>query len=229
MKEKKENDRGELMLEALIVYPITMFLLFFILALFSLLFQRWNIQTIANESAARMAQTYRLSTADESTGYVSKEDLVDIGAYRYVFNKDKMKTDIRNRVSQYASWRLTNTTYTKNVTEPVCKVDVIHDSLGRRHIEVVISGEYSVPFGAALSYFGFPGTTTYEVTAYADCVDLVDYIQTINYVDKTVKLDKSIFGLFDAILSLGNTVGTALLSSEDGGLDVPGSNVGGFR
>ena len=58
MKEK--YDKGEVMPEALIVYTITIFLLFFILAIFSVLFQRWNIQTIANESATRVAQTYNL-------------------------------------------------------------------------------------------------------------------------------------------------------------------------
>ena len=58
MKEK--YDKGEVMLESLIVYTITIFLLFFILAIFSVLFQRWNIQTIANESATRVAQTYNL-------------------------------------------------------------------------------------------------------------------------------------------------------------------------
>lgn len=58
MKEK--YDKGEVMPESLIVYTITIFLLFFILAIFSVLFQRWNIQTIANESATRVAQTYNL-------------------------------------------------------------------------------------------------------------------------------------------------------------------------
>lgn len=58
MKEK--YDKGEVMPESLIVYTITIFLLFFILAILSVLFQRWNIQTIANESATRVAQTYNL-------------------------------------------------------------------------------------------------------------------------------------------------------------------------
>ena len=55
-----KNENGEVMLESLIMYSVTIFLLFFILAIFSVLFQRWNIQTIANESATRVAQTYNL-------------------------------------------------------------------------------------------------------------------------------------------------------------------------
>lgn len=64
MKKDLKNEKGEVMLESLIVYSVTIFLLFFILAIFSVLFQRWNIQTIANESATRVAQTYRFSTSD---------------------------------------------------------------------------------------------------------------------------------------------------------------------
>lgn len=57
-----KNEKGEVMLESLIVYSVTIFLLFFILAIFSVLFQHWNIQTVANESVIRVAQTYNKHT-----------------------------------------------------------------------------------------------------------------------------------------------------------------------
>jgi hypothetical protein len=209
---KEKNTRGELMLEALIVYPITMFLLFFVLAIFSVLYQRWNLQTIANESVTRMAQTYRLYEADESTGYVTKEQLVGVGKYRYVGNtfSHNMEEKIEERVNSYAQWRMANTSYTRNVREPVCEVTVSSDGIGRRHLELTISGEYAVPFGEFLDYFGFEGTTTYEVSAYADTVDLMDYINFVDYVDTWTSLKQfkssiismidSFFGLFDNLM-----------------------------
>ena len=195
------------MLEALIVYPITMFLLFFVLAIFSVLYQRWNLQTIANEAVTRMAQTYRLNEADESTGYVSEEELVGVGRYRYIGNvfSHNMEEKISERVSSYAQWRMANTSYTKNVREPECNVEVITDGLGRRHLELTISGEYSVPFGEFLQYFGFEGTTTYEVSSYADTVDLVDYINFVDYVDTWTSLKQfksSTIGMIDSLLGL---------------------------
>ena len=45
IKNGIKDENGEVMLESLIVYSVTIFLLFFILAIFSVLFQRWNIQT----------------------------------------------------------------------------------------------------------------------------------------------------------------------------------------
>lgn len=106
MEKRKSNirsEKGEIMLEAMIVYIITLFLLFFILAIFSILYQRWNLQTIADETVARMAQTYRFSTAEESSGYVEKEDLVKVGKYRYVLkSSNNLKKTVESRIQNYA-------------------------------------------------------------------------------------------------------------------------------
>lgn len=196
------------MLESLIVYPVTIFLLFFILAVFSVLFQRWNIQTIANDAATRMAQTYRLNEADEMTGYVTMDELIDIGIYRYAGNlvTKNMEKSIEKRVSEYALWRLEKTTFTKNVTEPTIKAIVHPDSLGRRHIEVIVTGEYTVPFGEILSYFGFGSTIVYEAKAYADCVDIIDYINLVDYVDEQTNLGGKFIGFIDSVLSLFDNI-----------------------
>jgi len=201
---KKQNNSGAIMLEALIVYPVTIFLLFFILAIFSVLYQRWNIQTIANDTASRMAQTYRLTTADEITGYVSQEDLIAVGAYRYAGNlvTKNMEKSIDKRASDYASWRLKKTTYTKDVTEPTVQALVHPDSLGRRHLEVIVTGEYAVPFGEFLDYFGFEGTIVYEARAYAECIDLIDYINMVDFVDTQTNISGKLVGFIDSILNL---------------------------
>lgn len=212
MKRKDwQNEKGAIILESLIVYPVTIFLLFFILAIFSVLYQRWNLQTIANEAATRMAQTYRLPDADESSGYVSETELTSVGPYRYAANlfTHNMEETIQSRVSEYTGWRLAKTTYTKNVSDPQITTEVISDSIGRRHLEVKIVGEYSVPFGEILSYFGFDSTITYETVAYADCVDIIDYINLVDYVDTQTSLKQfgsKTLGLIDAVLSLFDNI-----------------------
>ena len=208
---KVNSTRGAIMLESLIVYPVILFLLFFILAIFSVLYQQWNIQVIANETATRMAHTYRLDQADESSGYVTVDELVAVGPYRYMGNlvTKKMEKSIQERVSTYAQWRLAKTTYTKSIGEPVVSAKVISDSLGRRHLEVTITGTYSVPFGEALSYFGFNGTITYETKAYAECIDIIDYVNFVDYVDAQTNLKKfgsKTIALIDALWSLFDNI-----------------------
>lgn len=209
IKKGLKNEKGEVMLESLIVYSVTIFLLFFILAIFSVLFQRWNIQTIANESATRVAQTYKLMDADVDTGYISKSKVTEVREYRYIWKNSELQNSAKTKIEDYASERLNKTTFTKNVTEPQFEINIVPDSLSRRHVEVKIIGEYAVPFGQALSYFGFESTTKYEVTAYADCVDIIDYVNTIDYVEtqtslnqfgsETIKLVNAVLKLFDNI------------------------------
>lgn len=197
------------MLEALIVYPITLFLLFFILCLFSILFQRWNMQVIANETAMRIAQTYKLTEADVMTGEITADEIVEVKPFRYFLgNKEELKNSAAQKATQYATTRLLATTYTKFVDGPKIDVNVVSDALARRHIEVTVKGTYSVPFGEALSYFGFGSTIEYETKGYADCIDLIDYINTTKYIStQSKKLTDNSFGkLVDSLLSLFDNI-----------------------
>lgn len=213
---KKPDNRGEIMLEALIVYPITMLLLFFVLAVFSVLYQRWNVQIVANDTVTRVAQTYRFANADEMTGEISKEELTSISPYRYFSNGSKlhMLADANTKAKQYSGWRLANTSYTKNVVEPTCNVAVSQDNLGRRHLTLTIKGSYDVPLGEVLTFFGFESTTEYEVTAYAEGLDIMDYMNAVDFVEAKSSLTDVSNGLFDFADACLNLFQTHILNQE---------------
>lgn len=198
MIKRLRAENGSVMMESIIVYLTTMMLLFFVLAIFSVLYQRWNIQTIANESVARMAQTYRFDQADESSGYLTEDQVTAVGPYRY-FRSSRMEAEIKERITNYASWRMLRTTFAKSVEEPVIEVEVIGDAMGRRHLEMTITGSYTVPLGEILSYFGLESEVTYEVTANADCVDLVDYVNFVDFVKEQTTLGGLDSKVLDAI------------------------------
>ena len=205
MKKKEHvNESGEVMLEGLIVYTITVFLLFFLLAIFSVLFQAWNVQTIANETAAKAA-TYKLADSDLADPYVSVEQITGISRFRYWFGDDSLEREAETKSFEYSQDRLQKTTYTKAVTQPEVVVQVKEDTLARRHIEVTITGEYTVPFGEALSYFGFDSIAHYETTASAECLDLIDYIDTVDFAGKQCSLDilgSSLVGAINKMMKL---------------------------
>ena len=206
MKKKAHvNESGEVMLEGLIVYTITVFLLFFLLAIFSVLFQAWNVQTIANETAAKAAATYKLADSDLADPYVSVDQITGISRFRYWFGDDSLERDAETKSFEYSQDRLQKTTYTKAVTQPEVAVQVKEDTLARRHIEVTITGEYTVPFGEALSYFGFDSIAHYETTASAECLDLIDYIDTVDFAGKQCSLDilgSSLVGAINKMMKL---------------------------
>lgn len=210
LKEIKENTSGVIMLESLIVVTVTVFLLFFILASFSTMFQRFNIQIIANESAARLAQTYEYALkADATSGEISLQDATEVDPYRY-FKEAELKSATNRKVKEYAGARLRKTTFTKNVTEPEIKAEIVPDSLGRRHMEVSIKGSYIVPFSDILDYFGIEDVNTFTTVAYAECVDLSNYINTVNYVDTWTKLDflgSEFIGMVNSVFDLLDNFG----------------------
>lgn len=199
------NESGEVMLEGLIVYTITVFLLFFLLAIFSVLFQAWNVQTIANDTAAKAAATYKLADSDLADPYVSVDQITGISRFRYWFGDDSLEREAETKSFEYSQDRLQKTTYTKAVTQPEVAVQVKEDTLARRHIEVTITGEYTVPFGEALSYFGFDSIAHYETTASAECLDLIDYIDTVDFAGKQCSLDilgSSLVGAINKMMKL---------------------------
>lgn len=204
-KMEHVNESGEVMLEGLIVYTITVFLLFFLLAIFSVLFQAWNVQTIANETAAKAAATYKLADSDLADPYVSVEQITGISRFRYWFGDDSLEREAETKSFEYSQDRLQKTTYTKAVTQPEVVVQVKEDTLARRHIEVTITGEYTVPFGEALSYFGFDSIAHYETTTSAECLDLIDYIDTVDFAGKQCSLDilgSSLVGAINKMMKL---------------------------
>ena len=178
-----KNEKGEIMLEALIVYSVTIFLLFFILALFCVFYQIWNIQTIANETASRIAQVYRYMYADIDTGYVSMEQVSGLERYRYLLGmKYIMELEAGARADSYIGNRLDHTSFVSKIIEPQIRFEVKKDALASRHVEVTVAEEFWVPFGTALSYFGFQDSIRYEAKAYAKCLDIIDYINMVDYV-----------------------------------------------
>lgn len=238
IKQHWKNQRGAIMVESLIVYMVTICLLFFILAVFSVLFQRWNLQTIANDTASRVAQMYRYMSYDEDrldlfSGHTDvaytaaqnrelkdqnqKSQCFDLDVFQYMLNKDGLSDDAEEKAEEYARVRLANSTFTKEVREPEFTLKTVEDTLGRRHVEVQISGEYAVPFGKMLSYVGFNSTTTYTVTAYADCLDLADYINSVDYVNSVSGLGFLKSDTIKAVDSLLKFIQGFLPSSEKNG------------
>ena len=211
------REDGEIMLESLIVFVIVIFMLFFVLAAFMLLLNRWNMQTAANDAAFRFAQTYKLTKSDdrdrERTGFISpsssaqKSNAIDFKAYRYFgSNKDNLETTVGSRISAYASDSVSSILLlAKKVEGPGVTTKIVKDSLARKHVEVTITGGYRVLFSEVLSYFGMDPTIRYKVTAYAECLDMVDYINTIDYVTQLGSYIGSKASFTDSVIHLINT------------------------
>jgi competence protein ComGC len=205
-RKVKDERRGAILLESLVVFMVTIFLLFLVLAVVSLMFQRFNIQIIANETAARLGQIYGyVLVAENVTDNLDRGRIRERNPYRFR-NYEDMDAAVQRIATEHATTRLRNTTFTIDVGGPPrVTATVTPDSFGRRHIEVEIEGEYIVPFREALSYFGFRNITGYRVSGYAECMDLLHYINavdTMQYWSSLDFLDSSLVSMIDSFISL---------------------------
>jgi len=182
---QKKGQSGVIMLESLIVVLATVLLMFFTLAMFSILFQRYMLRTIADETAAKIAQNYALGGAvDISSGKMGLTEYAGVDPYRYMFDQFLfLESAAEIKASEYMKGRLDHTTYNA-LLNTVYAVEVTEVTLGRRYVAVTIEGEMEVPFGETLEYFGFGDIITYSTQGYADCVDLSHYVNTVDYVEK---------------------------------------------
>ena len=209
-KEKDSGEQGFMMLEAMIVYMVTVFLLFFILALFCVFYHIWSMQTVANEAAARVAQTCKFTDADIDTGYVTKEQVTGLERYRYVSGKaESMQLVAQEKLEAYINRRLDRVSFVHKIASPEIRVEIKKDGMASRHVEVYISEKFRVPFGGALTYFGYNDTIHYECTAYAEFLDLIDYVNTVDFVSQQTSLGhfgSTTISLVNAVLKLFHNI-----------------------
>lgn len=180
LRRLRRGDSGSLMIDGMIAMLITIMLLVFLMSFGFLLYQRWMVSSIANDTATRLAQSYPYPNADPVIGYLNVDMLSNVPLFRYM--GEGLKAENQEKGENYGLWSLKLSSLAYPVDGPHITVCAPADSLGRRHVQVKVTAEYEIPFGGALQYFGLDGTITYQATGYAVCMDMLDYINTIDTV-----------------------------------------------
>ncbi len=201
-KIKKED--GEIMLESILVMIPTLFVLIFLLSLGFLLYQKWNIQYVADDIASKIATSFEYLDEDVPTTVVSLEDAQEVLLYKYLFNLDDYEELNNTKANNYGSHLLQLTGYGNGVGGETIQLTVEEDSLARRHIRVVITGTYRIPFAEGLEVFGMDGTRTFTAVSYAECIDMTDYMNTVVFGDQVGEI---LFGNSKSLKMINTWIG----------------------
>lgn len=204
-----EEERGSLMIEGMIAMLVTILLLVFLMSIGFLFYQQWIVAQVANDTATRVAQSYVYPNTDPIMGYINVEQIADVPIFRYM--GDSLAEESSQKGEKVAAWALKQSSLAYPVSEPKIQVETVYDSLARRHVEVTITAEYEIPFGGALQYFGLDKTLTYTATGEAVCMDLLDYVNTVDtfkaltgntFGSKTLKMVNSIASMVKKLSDL---------------------------
>lgn len=209
LKKLHSATEGMMALEGLIILTLVIFLLVFLTSFGFLLYQQWNVSLAANDTAMRIAQSYPFPQTDPVMGFQNEDMRADMSPYRYLFGSLEEKN--RTKAEKYLRWSLSAGGLAAAVGQPDIEVTTSQDAMARRHVEVEVTARYEIPFGGVLEFFGMDGTVEYHAVGRAVCVDVSDYINTIDtlkavtgesFGSKFIKTIDSVIGMIQDIARL---------------------------
>lgn len=203
MKYKDEN--GNVVIEASIVMTIAVVMIAVLINLGIMLYNRNLMETVATDTAVNVANVYSSTYRDPMYGYMDDSEFYKTELYRYVANIVTSSHDetAERKATWYALYSLKKHEISE-IEDPKVQVQVVRKpgTLIQYQVVVTIEAKYDAPLAAI---WGGNNSATYTVEGRADCIDLLDYFNTVGTVKETVvsKLDKfldsitKIIGIFD--------------------------------
>ena len=228
MKKSVKSESGWIMLEASFVVTIVMICVAILIVAGFMSYQRTLVNIVANDTATSIAEVYSETVKDPFCGYIDSKEFYKTKLYRYL--RDAISGNLKNtnikKAKWYADYRLSKNSFWKNEGYDIdVKVQPKKGKLFQNQIVVTVSQKFNVPF---VSLFGIDRHVEYKSTAYADCVDYIDYFNTISLtVSQAKKLEDAILG--KETTKLISTIDTFINNYKKTLNDENSSGGGGFR
>lgn len=216
-----EMERGEMMIESMLVLIPILFVLVFLLSLGFFFYQHWNIQITANEVATKVAESYPYLDTDVGKGVSNYSQVQSVDKYRYLklFGKDKYEEDNKTRGKTYGKKYLSLVSLAYAQGEPNIEIEVVEDAFACRHIHTTVNGKYKLPFGEGFEIFGMKSEYAYSADGYAICTDMSDYLGSINYaanLEGILGLNKiSVYKTANSIMGMIKKIASAINKAKD--------------
>lgn len=189
---KECNEKGNVIIEASIVMTIVVVMVAVLINLGIMLYNRNLMDSVATEAAINVANVYSSTYRDPLYGYMDDSEFYKIELYRYVSNFVFFSQD--DSAQRKATWFTLYSLKKRSLSEiesPKVEVKVVRKqgTIIQHQIIVRIEAKYEMPLTAI---WGGDNKTSYVAEGRADCLDLLDYFNTIGTVKETVlsKLDK---------------------------------------
>lgn len=182
MKRLLKREKGEVMVEASLVMTVVIVVIVTLAYLGLIMYHQTLITSTANQTASNIAQVYSNSGKDPVTGYIDVSNLDNDGMVIKMKNQAYSNV-ITKKAEWYSRYRLAKGRFLKS-DEPKIEVKIENKkgALLRAQVIVTVEVDYELPF---VKLLGLESTTIhYKATGRADCYEILDYINTIDAVDK---------------------------------------------
>ena len=204
------DERGEIVIESMLVLTTVLFVLVFLLNLGFFYYQQWNVQITANETASKVAEVYPIIESKLSEGVSDYNQIMKIEKYRNLLSKDKYTGENRARGKEYGRKYISLVSLSYGIGEPEIQIKTVEDAFASKHIEAKVKATYRLPFSEGFQFFGFKPTYEFEGTGFAVVSDLSDYLGTVNFLENLDSImhfdDLGITSAINSVLGLISSI-----------------------
>ena len=188
-----KDENANVVIEASFVMSIAVVMIAVLINLGFILYEHTQLEATANKTASNIANVYSSICRDPELGYVNDSNFYKTNLYRYVnnfFTSSLDDSSIR-KGRWYALYSIKKNNMIKQSDSSIVNVEVKnrHGSVLINQIVVNIKCDYSIPL---TRIWGGNNKMTFSATGRANCIDLLDYFDTVMMVEDDVikKLDK---------------------------------------
>lgn len=174
---KKKKDSGEVVVEASIVVTIALIFLTVMLFIGIVLYHQTMLTSVANKTAASVAQLYSNSAKDPFTGYIDDDSIYQAITYSD-FKTNEYIEEIEAKANALAKYRLLSSSMLKaEIVDVDVKLVAKPEEVLKSQLIVTLKGRYNVPLVGIFKVGD--GTTEFSVTGRADCFDILEYVNGV--------------------------------------------------
>lgn len=183
IKELSKEESGSTVVEASIVVPIVLMIIFVMMYLGFIMYQETALTVVANEAAASIGQIYSINSKDPFIGFTTPTELSDTYYYRSLRNALNSLTQVHGALDSeaakkadwYSKYRIVSSRLYKQTG--ALKVSTSFEStpglMFQKTAVVTIEAVYDLPF---IKFFGITDSTVaVKAVGKAQCFDILDY------------------------------------------------------
>lgn len=194
IKEFSKEESGSTVVEASMVVPIVLMIIFVMMYLGFIMYQETALTVVANEAAASIGQVYSTNSKDPFIGFTTPTELSDTYYYRSLRNALNSLTQIHGALDSeaakkadwYSQYRIvSNRLYKENGD---IKVSTSFEStpgmMFQKTAVVTIEATYDLPF---IRFFGIADSTVaVKAVGRAQCFDILDYASMMSLASNVI-------------------------------------------
>lgn len=186
------SEKGNVVVEASIVLTIAVVMIGVLINLGVMIYNKSLMNSVAEDTAVNIANVYANTYREPFYGYIDESEFYKTELYRGLTNLIFKSHDqsAQRKATWFSLYSLKKRSLGE-IKDPKIDVEVVRKpgTLIQKQVVVKIEAKFEMPMTAI---WGGNTKTTYTAEGRADCIDLLDYFNTVGTVKDTVltKLDK---------------------------------------